>query len=384
MNIVYVADSDLPSTAANSVQILKMVGAFAELGHLVTLLAPWHRRRVRSGDELARLRRDMGLAAPFSFHYLPFFSIRGRLRGSYFVVAATAARALSPDLVFTRNARVGAWCVRLGLDVVLESHAVSQSPRLLRALRDLSASPHLRRWVFISERLRRLHAERVPLPAGRTLVAHDAVDLRGFEPRLPAGEARARMGLDGSRPIVMFCGHLYPGRGAELVVDVAAARPDADFVFVGGNEQDIGRVRAHAGGAANVRFVGHRPHHEVPTWLQAADVLVMPHTSHLVVSDGLTRTSDYASPMKLFEYMAAGRAIVATRFPSVEEVLRDGDNGLLVPPDDVNALAAGIATALASPALAARLGEAARADAARHTWSRRATAVLDGLAPAKA
>jgi glycosyltransferase involved in cell wall biosynthesis len=66
----------------------------------------------------------------------------------------------------------------------------------------------------------------------------------------------------------------------------------------------------------------------------------------------------------------------------VEEVLRDGENGLLVPPDDADALAAGIAAALGDPALAARLGEAARADAAGRTWSRRAAAVLAGLPPA--
>jgi len=125
--------------------------------------------------------------------------------------------------------------------------------------------------------------------------------------------------------------------------------------------------------------LGYRPVGELAPYLFAADVLVMPHTTGSLASDRRTAISDYASPMKLFEYMAAARAVVATRFPSVAEILRDGENGVLVEPDSGAALTAAISSLLADPARAARLGARARADVEIHTWTRRAARILEGI-----
>jgi glycosyltransferase involved in cell wall biosynthesis len=354
-----------------------MSAALAGLGHHVTLCAPWHAGRARGAAGLAALRRDYALDGAFRLRYLPYVTVRQRFGGSYFAVAAVAAAGTRAQLVYTRNPRIAALCTRLGLPVILETHMLlGASTRALEAARAVARSGKLRRWVFISEKLRERFGESVALPAERCVVEHDAVDLERFTPALPAADARARLGL-ADRPLVVYSGNLYPGRGAELVVENAAALPHVDFLFVGGAAGDIARLRAAAG--ANVRFTGHLPLEQVTPYLFAADVLVMPHTSRTLVSDRKTSTAEYASPMKLFEYMAAGRAIVATRFPSVAEVLRDGENGVLVAPDDAGALREAIAALVADPARAARLGARAREDAAAHTWARRAERILHGM-----
>jgi glycosyltransferase involved in cell wall biosynthesis len=113
----------------------------------------------------------------------------------------------------------------------------------------------------------------------------------------------------------------------------------------------------------------------VPLYLSAFDVCAMPFpwTEHFAY---------YASPIKLFEYMAARRAIVASNLPSTAEVLADGESGLLIPPSDVDALAAAVARLRDDPALRERL--AARAYElvmARYTWAARARYILNHVAP---
>jgi glycosyltransferase involved in cell wall biosynthesis len=86
--------------------------------------------------------------------------------------------------------------------------------------------------------------------------------------------------------------------------------------------------------------------------------------------------SRYTSPLKLYEYLAAGRPIVASDVPAVREVVADGTTAILVPPDDPQALADGIARLLAAPVIAERIGAAGRAWVRGRTWDARAAAIL--------
>jgi glycosyltransferase involved in cell wall biosynthesis len=110
----------------------------------------------------------------------------------------------------------------------------------------------------------------------------------------------------------------------------------------------------------------------VPAYLAAFDVCTMPFpwTEHFAY---------YASPLKLFEYMAVGGAIISSDLPAVAEVVRDGDSALLTPPGDVDALAAALRRLYDDPGLRARLGEKARQDAAYYAWSARAARILQHI-----
>jgi len=376
MHILYLAHTRLPSPEANSVQILQMAAALGRQGHEVRIVAPWHAERARGAAGLCGVRQRFGVTGPFRLSYLPFVAVGSRLRGSYLVLAALAAGVRRPDLAYTRSLRIAALTARLGLRTVLELHMPPGSERERAVVGGLIGNDRVR-WVFISDRLRQMYRRDWPVPEKRTLVAHDAVDLGRFATATSPGEARARLGLP--EPLVVYAGHLYAGRGGEIVVEAAAALPQVSFLFVGGNPGDVARVAGWAKDLPNVRFLGHRPAADVPAYLHAADVLVIPHTSRSLASDGRTAIGEYASPMKLFEYMAARRPIVATRLPSVSEILRHDENALLIPPDDARALGEAIAALLADPARAARLAARAAEDVSLHTWDRRAARVLEGL-----
>ena len=136
-----------------------------------------------------------------------------------------------------------------------------------------------------------------------------------------------------------YCGNTYRGRGLEILVRAAAQMPEVEFLIVGGRERDnaLWREMARQEGSANFRIEGFVRQREVPSYLLASDVLVMPYSSKVTIRDG-TEAGKFTSPLKLFEYMAAGKPIVATGVPSVLEILRPGQNSVVTPPDNGGSL----------------------------------------------
>ncbi len=379
MRIVYLEDGWVPGAAAYALHTLQTVAAMGELGHDVTLVAPAHEEAAR-GPAVDEMRRELGLRGPFRLQYLPYLERPHRLRPAYFALAPFWARVRGAELVFTRNPRIAQIATLLRLRVVIEWHdpPMRRGAALARTLAD---EDRVVRWVFVSERLRQIMSEDLPLPASRCVVAHNGVALDLYADPPSRDEARDALGLPAGVPTVVHSGHLYAGRGVDLLLDVAAAMPGLQLVLVGGMPEDVAAVRADVSrrGLGNVLVAGHRPLAELPRWLAAADVLVMSYTAGAVTSDRRTRSIDFASPMKLFEYLAAGRPIVATRFPAVCEVLADGVNALLVEPGSADALRAGIERALADPEASARMASRARADAATRSWTERTKRILEGL-----
>jgi glycosyltransferase involved in cell wall biosynthesis len=146
--------------------------------------------------------------------------------------------------------------------------------------------------------------------------------------------------------------------------------PDAHGLIVGGHpaEPDLGRLErlaADLGLGGRVRFAGQVEPARVATLLDDADVLVLPNTATSI-------SARYTSPLKLFEYLAAGKPIVASDLPAFREVLQDGITAVLVAPGDGAALGRGIRRLLDDAGLAARLARAAFDAAADYSWDRRA------------
>lgn len=186
---------------------------------------------------------------------------------------------------------------------------------------------------------------------------------------------------DGNLPSVYYVGQLYPWKGAGLLIDAATMLPGVKIVVIGGlpagrngvpdpQVAELGRRADDVGVGARIQFRGYVPYGGVAEALRGAAVAVLPLPDEPVARY-------FTSPLKLFDYMAAGVPIVASDLPSLREVLRHGENALLVPPDDAGALAQAIERLLADPGLAARLAARAQHDAAGYTWDARAARLID-------
>ena len=209
-------------------------------------------------------------------------------------------------------------------------------------------------------------------------VEHDAVDEHLAATLPDRSAARQRLGLDSEQPIALYAGGLLRWKGVDVLVD-AARDPrlaGALVLVVGGMDRDVAALRARAAGASNVRVDGFRPAGDIPLYLAAADVGVVPNRATPRIS------SHYTSPLKVFEALASGLPLVASDLPSLRDVLDDG-TATFVEAEDAGALAGGIATLLDDPGLRARRAAAGRQRVERATWTARARRVLAQLGSAQ-
>lgn len=205
-------------------------------------------------------------------------------------------------------------------------------------------------------------------PETNVLLEQNAVDaalLKGAR----GGDERQVLGM-GSKKTVLYTGHLYPWKGADVLARAAHHIPEAQFVFLGGTEGDVAAFRTKYT-ASNISIRGHIPHADIARWQRAADVLVLPNTREAI-------SSHYTSPMKLFEYMASGTPIVASDLPATREMVSEKE-AVLVEPEDEQALARGIQNVLEHPAESEKRSIAARERVADHTWEKRMRRILDAL-----
>jgi glycosyltransferase involved in cell wall biosynthesis len=212
--------------------------------------------------------------------------------------------------------------------------------------------------------------------AEEVVIAPNGVDLERFASLPDPVAARRQIGLRAA-PTVMCTGHLYAGRGAGLFLALAKSIPQAHFVWVGGRAEDIAAWKQRAE-SDNITFTGFIPNRELPLYQAAADILLMPYSRSIMGSSGTADSANVASPMKMFEYMAARRAIVTSDLPVIREVLNE-KNALFCEPDDPSEWKTAIESLLADQAQRIDLGNQARSDVQGYTWLSRAERILNGF-----
>jgi glycosyltransferase involved in cell wall biosynthesis len=389
VKILYFADIRLPLERANGIQTMETCHALAGRGHDVRLV-------VRPDTHTPS--RD-----PFEYYGLPPTSRlvveRAPARGPQVArrvgyLAFAVARATGgghSDVVMTRDLAVASLLLRLPgrAPIVYESHGYA--PEVSAALPELvsTARPpdraklarlgrresyvwqHADGYVAITRGLAESLTARFG-PRARLAVVPDGTRLTRPQPH-PSTLAHPGTPAD-PRTLapcsVAYVGHLYAWKGVDVLLEAIARVPEVRGLIVGGHEQepDLARLRALAKGLRiedRVTFTGHLPPPAVAGQLARADIVALPNPASAI-------STHSTSPLKLFEYMAAGKAIVASRLPALGEVLTDEVNALLVTPGDADALAGGIRRLVNDRALRARLGGAARDTVAEYSWDRRA------------
>ncbi len=370
MKLLYISQGNIPSRWAHTFQAMKMAEAFAAQVEDFALLTQVH------WASPLRPRFDYeswyGIARPFRIRQIltreaTFGKAFEGVRYPRFDERAAAYAAKTGARVYTRSPYAACQAARRGVPTVLETHMETNHPEFRRVLEACTLEA-LRGVVTITEEIAVLYRE-----AGVTapiLVRPDAVSPEAFEGLPPARVLRRELGLPEEGVVALFCGNLYADRGIGDVVECAGMLADIHFVLVGGWDRDVAQWRERTASAGNVRFTGFAPNSLAPRYLMAADILLMPNSSTL-------KTAKWMSPMKMFEYMAAGKPLVAQHHAVLEHVLRDGQNCLFTPPDDARAMAEAVGRLAGDAGLRARLGEAARRDVGPYTWRNRARDVLE-------
>ena len=388
MKLLYLANARIPTEKAHGLQIMQNCEAFSEAGADVTL---WAARRFNPGGRGVDPWAHYGVARNFRLRRLPCIDLHPLVPertdllaklvfflqlGSYALAALIGALFTRADIYYSRDAitLLLLSLIKPRRALAYEAHKYAPTGRgrwLQRAT--------LRRVGTVIAITPSLRADLIALgaDASRTMTAHDGVQAARFAAVPDRAAARRALRWPADRFIVGYVGRLHTlalDKGVGLLVDALARVEGAALALVGGPDDMAEALRArwigHGLPPERFTYVGQVAPDTVPTYLHACDVCAMPHPDN-------PQFARATSPLKLFEYMAAGRAVVASDLPGWADVVRDGETALLVPAGDVAALTAALDRLRRDPALAERLGAAARARALDHyTWAARARAIL--------
>jgi len=378
MKITCISASQIPSNAANSIQTMKAVHALAKLGHDVTLLVPVAEEPLPVSKEWEPLSHYYGLTTPFEIEWLPSPS-----RRLFFLSAVRRARQLKPDLLYVWPLPSAVLGLLSGMPTILEMHDLPSGrigPLYYSYFRDLAGR---KRITVITKALKKALDERYGnvLPPEDVILSPNGVELERFANLPNPATARRHLGLV-EAPTVACAGHLYAGRGVDLFLELATRLRGVHFLWAGGRPEDVEKFRAQAASRKleNVLFTGFVLNEQLPMYQAAADVLLMPYSREIAISSGMGNSAMISSPMKMFEYLATGRAIIASDLPVFREVLND-ENAVFCAPDKPIDWEGALRGLLDNSELRERLGKQAREDAQKYSWSERAKRILDGFSP---
>lgn len=374
LKIELVAPTYLPGRRANTIQVMKMAQALVQCGYSVEVIAPDPTHRTSPADEEQRewgnLAQHYGLETQFPVIWLP--TRPGWRNYDYGWKAVQLARKSQADLIYTRLPQAAAIAAQIGLPTIYEIHDYPRSSAAKALLRLFLSGRGARQLVIISRALRDdLRADfgkRIESPF--TITAPDGVDLNRYAALPSPILARQALGLE-ERFTVGYTGHLYAGRGIEFILDLAFRLPEVHFLLAGGEPDAVQHWRSLAAQSqlTNLTLTGFISNTELPRYQAACEILLMPYRRHVAASSG-GDIGRYLSPMKLFEYLACGRVILASDLPIFHEVL-NAANAILLPPEDPDAWVEAIQNGLQFPQRYARLSKQAPRDAQLYTWTAR-------------
>lgn len=365
IHIAYLANAPVPTKAANCVHVMKMCNAFQSIGYRTTLLAE---RSGRDSVDEARLFDDFGVS-PFDVCLLD------RSRGALAMEAERIDEALQRGAThFFGRSLFGSYAAALtGAPSLLERH-LPLKPSEVAIATDLFSRPSFLGLIVISDALKRWYERRFANLAGRITVLPDAADPPLAEARDFAFEAVRDTSFRAG-----YAGHLYPGKGAEIIAALARRMPHVSFHVLGGDDADIARWRNETADLRNIVFYGFRPQREVSAFLRGPDVMLTPYQREVRVQGG-GEVSAWMSPLKIFECMAHAKPIISSDLPVLREVLTDNVNALLCDPDNIDSWVAAIERLRRDRSLAASIARKAKAEfQARYSWLKRADRIVETL-----
>jgi len=196
--------------------------------------------------------------------------------------------------------------------------------------------------ISISNGLRDLYIKFGVSPE-RITVIPDGVDIAQFDIAISKEEARARLGIESNKKLVIYTGSLYAWKGTDTLEEAGRLLPEN----------------------IEVKIVSGRPYAEIPLYLKSSDVLVLPNSALEIAS------KIYTSPMKLFEYMASGTLIITSDVPAIREIL-DESSAVFFKADDVVSLRGTLLTSLRDVDSVGRLAKISQKLALKYTWQSRA------------
>jgi glycosyltransferase involved in cell wall biosynthesis len=359
MKITYISASILPSTKANSVNVMKMCNGFSENGHEVTLVGTLGANEKENiyayykVDKTFKLRlaRNNKLSSINRLLYGLRYSINADIVYTRWIIAAFFLILFSnKDIIYEHHAPLNQ-----GLNKLFESRIIK--------------SKKVKRHVFITNALKEYYLKHYPEITNKDMIVlADGADL------IENDNKQIQKDLD-----CIYVGSFQKGKGLETVIELANRLPTINFGIVGGSEDEV-KSNSVLTINNNVRWFGYLPHEKTHAILKRSKIALLPNQPKVVIDNSSQDIGKWTSPMKLFEYMANKQAVIASDLKVLKEVLIDGENCLLVSHNDLSEWENTINKLLSDNELLERVSNNAYNDLKEnYTWKSRAKHAIKNL-----
>ena len=368
-SFLYIANVRLPTEKAHGLQIVKTCEALADTGVKLKLLAPNRKNFIKEDPfNFYSIRDNFTIEKLFCIDFLSFPVFK---KFSFWLESLTFYLSVKKyisknkfDVYYARDFLLAYFLSKINKNIFYEIHSLPSNP----SIKYKKTLKKVKGLVVISQGLKRDLINN-GVEENKISVITDAVDIKNFQINRTKEQSRQKLHLHQPDKIILYTGHLYDWKGANLLAAAAKYLAEAEIYLVGGTKEDVAKFQKKYQ-FKNLHIVGWQNHRSMPDWLNAADILVLPNSAKSKIS------SDYTSPLKLFEYMAAKRPILAADLPSVREIL-DEKNALFFHPDSVVSLVDGIKTIFSDDNLQRFLAQNAHSKAGEFSWNKRAEKILN-------
>lgn len=349
---------------------MKMCQAFADNGHEVVLLAPDYKEQYEEGVEdifeYYNVKNNFKVKKLFA----------PNIRGKSIVYTVSVLKYLlfnKADLVYGRFINGCYLSSVLGFKTIFESHAPIEKNNKLgfTLFNKLIKSKNFNKLIVISKALKDIYISNGYLSDEMIQVAHDGAD------EVVDFENKAQLLGDESSLKVGYVGHLYKGKGVEVIANIAnKVSDDIEFHIVGGLDNDV-KYWKDVIKSKNVFFYGFVSQKDVSKYINSLDICLLPNQKIVLpngAKDNTSNISEFTSPLKMFEYMAHKKAIISSNITVLQEVLNDSLS-ILVNPEDYEGWVEAIGK-MKDINLRDKLSNNALKEFNKYTWKERAINVI--------
>ena len=379
--VLYIHNVDVTGHTANLTQVISMCNAFKLNNLNVLLLLPLPKKENAFQTEL-KLRETYGIdeVIKISFFKNPFAKNKIRKFTHHFFLKKHINK-FNPDFCYTRDVNFLSACVKAKKKTIYESHnfkihngSEKINKYLFKKLLKISKSEYYLFMVTISDMLRK-HWISKGFDEKKIQTLHDGFIEEKYKNEISKLEARKALQLPLDKELAIYTGNLYPNRGVNIVLNLAKEFKEITFIVVGGPEKFKKELVKNSLDLKleNIHFLGQVAFSKIHLYQFAADI-------NLGIWSKDVPTINYCSPLKIFEYMAVGRIIVAMGFPSIKEVLINNKNAFVSNPEKQDSFTKKFKEAITNKTKGNELAFNARKESFQsYTWKSRAKKIISKL-----
>ena len=332
MNIFYIGSPQLFGEGASSIHVARMCEAFAEHGHNVELILPIEIEKVDDFFTYYNVNSKFRINRTFGLNSGP---LRHMVHG--FMSLFKMFPVDNYDFIITRNITFAYLASFFKQRIVIDIHHPPVNYLSKIAIRRFIKVKNIVKISCNSEGTKE-NLEKNFGFSKKFQVLHNGVNLKTFKPNKDIDRFKEALDIPKSNIVASYIGNTYKGRGIEKIIELSKINENIYFLVVGGEDSDNNDYAELLGSnQKNILFTGHIKNIDIPNYLGVSDILLIPYSSDFTIKGG-SMAFDYSSPIKIFEYLASGKPIIASDLPSISRILTNNVTSILVDPNSTEAL----------------------------------------------